>query len=463
MKNIIFTFKDNNPKYKQIYEKFKSFIEQGDILPNEQLPSIRQLADSLQVSRNTTLMAYEQLVAEGYIRGEGRKGYFANELEPLFFQEISIAHNKNKKQKPREPEKPPTVNFRADAVDQMHFPLKTWRRIANQVFTLQDSFRYGEPFGEECLREQISTYLFQSRGLKTNADAIIIGSSTQQMLVYLGHILKKEFQSMIVEDPGYDGAREAFRFHRLMFETLPVDETGADLSQLEQMKSRLIYVTPSHQSPIGVCMSIQQRQMLIHWVNKIRGYIIEDDYDSEFRYTQKPFPALASIDSARVIYLGNFSKSFLPGIRLSYMVLPVPILDRYKHHFAHFESPASIFSQLTMAKFMEQGEWNRHIKRMRLVYKKKMMCLVSELKKKFGQYMTMIGEQSGLYVLVKLHLNRSEEWFVQRATAYGVKVCPTSLYFIKNKTNDPIIKLGFSHLSCDEIELGVDLLKKAWI
>jgi GntR family transcriptional regulator/MocR family aminotransferase len=458
MNNTIFTFNDNAPKYKQIYEKFKSYIEQGDISANEQLPSIRQLADSLHVSRNTTLLAYEQLVAEGYIRGEGRKGYFANELEPRIFQEPLISYDKKQTGSKR----PPVVNFRADAVDQTHFPLKILRRMANQVLTLQDSFRYGEPFGEECLREQISTYLFQSRGVKTNANAIIIGSSTQQMLVYLGHILKDEFPSIIVEDPGYDGAREAFQFHRFMFETLPVYETGAELSKLEQMKSRLIYVTPSHQSPIGVSMSIQQRQMIIHWVNKMRGYIIEDDYDSEFRYTQKPFPALASIDSARVIYLGNFSKSFLPGIRLSYMVLPQPLLNHYKNQFLHFEATTSLLNQLTMAKFMEEGEWSRHIKRMRLVYKRKMQHLVSALKEQFGQNISIIGEQSGLYVLVKVHLKHTEEWLIQQASSHGVTVYPTSLYFIKNNTDGPMVKLGFSNLSSNEIDVGVKLLKKAW-
>ncbi|MCZ0871204.1 PLP-dependent aminotransferase family protein [Peribacillus sp. AS_2] len=458
MNNTIFTFNDNAPKYKQIYEKFKSYIEQGVILANEQLPSIRQLADSLHVSRNTTLLAYEQLVAEGYIRGEGRKGYFANELEPRIFQETIISYDKKR----TESKRPPEVNFRADIVDQTHFPLKIWRRMANQVLTLQESFRYGEPFGEECLREQISTYLFQSRGVKTNANAIIIGSSTQQMLVYLGHILKDEFQSIIVEDPGYDGAREAFQFHRFMFETLPVYETGAELSKLEQMNSRLIYVTPSHQSPIGVSMSIQQRQMIIHWVNKMRGYIIEDDYDSEFRYTQKPFPALASIDSARVIYLGNFSKSFLPGIRLSYMVLPQPLLNRYKNQFLHFEATTSLLSQHTMAKFMEEGEWSRHIKRMRLVYKRKMQHLVSALKEQFGQNISIIGEQSGLYVLVKVHLKHTEEWLIQQASSHGVTVYPTSLYFIKNNTDGPMVKLGFSNLSSNEIDVGVKLLKKAW-
>lgn len=459
MKTTIFTFKDNSPKYKQIYEKFKSFIEQGDIKADEPLPSIRQLADSLHVSRNTTLMAYEQLVAEGYIRGEGRKGYFVNEIEPLYFQEARSSSS----HKQTEPVPPVRIDFRADVVDQSHFPLKTWRRISNQVLTVKESFRYGEPFGELCLREQIAAYILQSRGVRTDPHAIIIGSSTQQMLVYLGLVLKREFSSMIVEDPGYDGAREAFQLNGFTLETLPVYETGADLSHLEHMKSRLIYVAPSHHSPYGVSMSIQQRHALIRWANKMQGYIIEDDYDSEFRYTQQPFPALASIDSTRVIYLGNFSKCFLPGIRLSYMVLPQPLLHCYKDQFKHFESTTSKLSQFAMAKFMEEGEWIRHIKRMRLVYKRKMQHLVLELRNHFKEKISIIGEQSGLYLLVKVHLERSEEWLIQQASIQGVKVYPTSPFFVKNKTDKPIIKLGFSNLSCDEIQLGVQLLKKAWL
>ena len=458
MKNIIFALDRYSPKYKQIYERFKVLIEQEDLQENEQLPSIRQLAESLQVSRNTTLMAYEQLVAEGYIRGEGRKGYFVNELEPILVQRPFIVHNK----KHKETVTPVKIDFKAGAVDQTHFPLKTWRRISNQVLTLPESFQYGEPFGELRLRKQIAAYLFQSRGVKTEPSAIVIGSSTQQLLIHLGKILKDEGESIIIEDPGYDGAKEAFRFHRYTLETLPIYETGADFSQLKKLKSKLIYVTPSHQSPLGVSMSIQQRQMLIHWANNINGLIIEDDYDSEFRYTQQPFPALASIDSTRVIYLGNFSKSFLPGIRLSYMVLPQSVVNHYKKQFLQFESTASLFSQLAMAKFMEEGEWNRHIKRMRLVYKRKMQGLVLELKNYFKDSISIIGEQSGLYVLVKVHLNRSEEWLIERAAMHGVRVYPTSIYFIENHPAEAMIKLGFSNLTCEEIQEGVKLLNEAW-
>ncbi|ALX48622.1 PLP-dependent aminotransferase family protein [Lentibacillus amyloliquefaciens] len=459
MKNYLFALNESSPKYKQIYEQFKSFIEQGNVKADEQLPSIRQLAESLHVSRNTTLTAYNQLVAEGYIRGEGRKGYFVNPLELSLSQESPILPNKKRVRK----EESVRIDFRTDAVDGSHFPLKIWRRIANQVLTLPESFRYGEPFGEVSLREQIAAYLLQSRGVRTDADAIMVGSSTQQMLINLGHILKKDYSGIIVEDPGFDGAREAFQFHDFSLEYLPVYATGADLSQLKQMDSGLIYVTPSHHSPYGVSMSIQQRQTLIGWANKVQGYIIEDDYDSEFRYTGRPFPALASIDSTRVIYLGNFSKSFLPGLRLSYMVLPQRLLNRYKREFLSFESSTSLFSQLTMARFMENGEWNRHIKRMRLVYKRKMEHLVSLLKKHFGQSISIIGEQSGLYILIKINLECSEEWLIERAHHYGVKVRPTSIYFIKNYPDKPMIKLGFSGLSYDEIELGVNLLRKAWL
>lgn len=459
MITTIFAFTNSSPKYKQIYEHFKSFIEHGDIKADEPLPSIRHLAQSLQVSRNTTLMAYEQLVAEGYIRGEGRKGYFVNEIEPLSFQEArGSSHHKQ-----TEPVPSVRIDFRADVVDQAHFPLKAWRRISNQVLTEKDSFRYGEPFGEWCLREQIAAYLLQSRGVRTDPHAIFIGSSTQQMLVYLGHVLKQDFSSLIVEDPGYDGAREAFQLNRFTLETLPVYETGADFSHLEQMNSRLIYVAPSHHSPYGVSMPIQQRHALIHWAIKMQGYIIEDDYDSEFRYTQQPFPALASIDSSRVIYLGNFSKCFLPGIRLSYMVLPQPLINAYRNQFTHFESTTSLLSQFAMSKFMEEGEWNRHIKRMRLVYKRKMQHLVFELRNHFKQHISIIGEQSGLYVLVKVHLECSEEWLIQQASIQGVKVYPTSPFFLNNKTEEPMIKLGFSNLSLDDIQLGVKLLKKAWL
>ncbi|WP_107949139.1 PLP-dependent aminotransferase family protein [Lysinibacillus parviboronicapiens] len=457
MKDFIFLFTTGEAKYKQIYQQIKTLIEQRNLKSNDCLPSIRKLADTLQVSRNTTLTAYEQLVAEGYIRGEGRKGYFVNTLEMIFSQEEMMPYQPAQKVRQAS-----IVDFRAGSVDQQYFPLKTWRQMANQILQLKDSYVYGDSFGEQRLKEQLVHYLLQARGVKINEEDIIIGSSTQQLLVYLGFLLKEDFDSIIVENPGYIGAREAFQLHNFTMEPLAVNENGTQLQQLAHLQSRLIYVTPSHHFPYGVSMSIQQRQALIHWAKEVDGFIIEDDYDSEFRYAQQPFPALASLDKSHVIYVGTFSKSFLPGIRLSYMVLPKSLIGRYKRYFAHFEQNASSLHQLTMASFMEKGEWTRHIKRMRLIYKHKMSFLVETLKKQFGDHMTIVGEHSGLYVLIKFHTHHTEQQLIQSALEYGVKVYPTSPYFLQQPSHEPIIQLGFSNLKLDEIQLGMQLLKKAW-
>ncbi len=458
VKEIIFALNDKRPKYKQIYEKLKLYIEKGDIQTNEQLPSIRRLAESLGVSRNTTLTAYDQLVAEGYIRGEGRRGYFVNLLEPLLLNHPFI--EKREGVSKTSPEI--LVDFRAGAVDPSHFPVKIWRKMANQTLAMPASYTYGDPFGEEQLRSEIVRYLFQSRGLETNSDAVIIGSNTQQMLLNLGHILKPKYNSIIVENPGYDGAREVFSLHRFQLETIPIKRNGADFSHLDQLQSKLIYVTPSHQCPLGVTMPIQQRQALIQWANNRDGYIIEDDYDSEFRYTQKPFPALSSIDATRVLYIGNFSKAFLPGLRMCYIVLPEPILSQYKKTFGMFQHTASKLHQLTMAKLMEEGEWFRHIKRMRLIYQRKMQLLASELRRTFEDKIIIIGEQSGLYLLMQAHFGKSESWLIEQAQKQGVKIYSTLPHFIAEYPNEPLIKLGFSNLSAAEIVKGVSLLNAAW-
>ncbi|MBG9693546.1 PLP-dependent aminotransferase family protein [Lysinibacillus sp. VIII_CA] len=458
MDDFIFLLTDKEAKYKQIYQQLKTLIMEGTLEKNDTLPSIRKLAETLQVSRNTTLTAYDQLVAEGYIRGEGRKGYFVNALEQVFLQE----QPQPIQSKPIKDTSALLVNFLAGAVDQQHFPIKAWRQIANQVLQEPACYQYGALFGEPILKEQLVQYLLQARGLYTNHENIIIGSSTQQMLLYLAFLLKENFPSILLEDPGYDGAREAFQLHNFDIETLPVFEAGAQLDVLTNCLSRLLYVTPSHHFPYGVSMNIQQRQALIQWAQKVNGYILEDDYDGEFRYTQQPFPALASIDPSRVIYLGTFSKSFLPGIRISYMVLPNALVQPYKRKFAHFEQNASTLHQRTMAQFMAQGEWTRHIKRMRLTYKQKMHCLVQELQQQFGEQITILGEQSGLYVLVKIKTSLSEQQLIQQAESHGVRVYPTSPFFLQQASIEPMLQLGFSKLSMEEIKLGVQLLKKAW-
>lgn len=454
IKEFLFTFQENEAKYKQIYEQIKLLIETGQLMQNESIPSIRKLADTLGVSRNTTLTAYEQLVAEGYIRGETKKGYFVNPYEPIHLQ--SPTHQNKER---TEPVSTIRIDFRAGAVDSGHFPLNLWRKYANQELKKETAYTYGDLQGELALRQQIATYLLQSRGVKVAAGEIIIGSGTQQLLLYLSLLLKEKFDSIFLENPGYNGAHTVFSMQQFHIHPLTVTDQGFQLHELTD-QARLVYVTPSHQFPYGVSMPVQQRLALVKWAAN-DGYIIEDDYDSEFRYAQKPFPALASINRDRVIYLGTFSKSFLPSIRLSYMVLPKSLLREYQEKFSVMEQTASSLHQQTMAQFMKMGEWDKHIRKMRLVYKRKMILTVTQLRMHFGSRITIIGEQSGLYVLVRVHTEQSEEWLIDEANRNGVKVYPTSPYFFSS-AEEPLLQLGFSNLTFEEIEEGIKLLKEAW-
>ncbi|WP_338751375.1 PLP-dependent aminotransferase family protein [Bacillus sp. FJAT-52991] len=457
MKHYLFSFSGNEPKYKQIYQQMKRLIENQYVKADEQLPSIRALAEWLHVSRNTTLIAYEQLVAEGYIRGEGRRGYFVNRFEPIFLNE-----HQPKLENKSETLNTVKIDFRAGGVDLEHFPLKKWRQLMNQTLQQKHSYLYGEHMGEMTLREQLASYLLQSRGIEVAPSEIMIGSSTQQLLLSIGLLLKPTHTHIILEDPGYNGALDVFRMLQYEIETMPVLPTGHQFHKLNSYESKLVYVTPSHQFPYGVSLSIQQRQALIQWAIERQGFIIEDDYDSEFRYEQQPFPALSALDRSRVIYIGNFAKSFLPGLRIAYMVLPPILQSSFQATVGLFENNASLLHQQAMASFIKEGEWTRHIKRMRNVYKQKMQLLISELQQAFGDQITVIGEKSGLYVVIQLHTNKTETWLIQQAMEHGVKVYPTTPYFIESRTNEPLIQLGFSSLTFDEIVEGVQLLKRAW-
>lgn len=457
MKHYIFPFSANQPKYKQIYEQFKKLIEEGKLKTGENLPSIRSLANDLGVSRHTTLQAYDQLLAEGYIQANERKSYSVNEFEPIFLQ-TSISEV---------PRNEPIqlidfIDFKASTVDEEQFPLKVWRQISNKVLQQSISFQYGEPFGEPGFKQELADYLFQARGMIINPKNIIVGSNTQQLLLYLGFLLKERFSSMIVENPGYSGVREVFHLHGFEMESIPALKQGVLLDPLVHKKGKLLYITPSHQYPTGTALSIQQRIELIQWVRSKNGFLLEDDYDGEFRYGQKPFPALASLDAAHVIYFGTFSKAFLPAIRLAYMVLPDSLINIYMSKFEHFEHNASLLHQLTMTEFMKSGEWTKHIKRMRNTYKRKMNLLVQQVHHLFGEQIEIIGDNAGLYIMLRIHTPYSEKELIEKALQQHVKVYPTSHLFIENPPVQPHILLGFANLSLEQIERGICLLKEAW-
>ncbi|PEA11964.1 GntR family transcriptional regulator [Bacillus thuringiensis] len=462
MKELIFNInrKSKNPMYQQIYQYIRTQILSGKLEQGKKLPSIRQLANQLEVSRNTTQVAYEQLQSEGYIRSENKKGFFIEAItsdETLNFEPIREQHHERNHTTMK------TIDFKIGTVDQENFPLKKWRMITNKTLKDSSMFSYGEKQGDIKLRKALADYLFQSRGVTTSAEQIIIGSSTQHLLLILSLMLKQDYHYIAVEDPGYNVARELFVLQSFIIDPLPVKERGIQGDFLLKSPSRLLYVTPTHHFPYGVTIPVNERLKLIGWAKNVEGYIIEDDYDSEFRYIHQPIPSLQSLDSNdRVVYLGTFSKALLPSIRVSYMVLPRRLINEYKKILPLLEQTSSSIHQRTLATFMNEGYWYSHLRKMKALYKRKMNLLNKELSKHFKEYVRIKGGSSGIFVIIEVITKMSEEMLIERAHDHGIIVYPCSKYFSEYLPEYPHIQLGFGDLSEDEIIKGVSQLAKIW-
>ncbi len=454
-----------HPLYLQIYYYFKEEIEKGRIPAGTQLPSIRKLASSLQISRNTVENAYQQLLAEGYVISKAKSGLYVIELE----RDLSSPHFKDVQTAPTttlSSDDSLTYNFRNGHIDVEHFPFHLWRKYNNQVLRKKanELLQYGHPQGEPELRQEIANYLHRSRGVNSTAEQIIIGAGIQQLLILLSQTIAKEDRIIGFEDPGYIGAREIFTNFGFNLAPISLEENGVNIEQIHQANPKYVYVTPSHQFPIGMILPISKRLKLLQWAEKNNSYIIEDDYDGEFRYHGKPIPSLQGLDqSGRVIYLGTFSKSLLPSIRLAYMVLPPTLLQAYHHLFYAYEPTASRIHQFTLHQFMENGDWERHLRKMRKVYHKKHTTLMLSLRAYMKDKIRVIGNDAGLHILLEIHNKMSEEELINAAETAGVRTYPTSIFWTNpNHNQTPMVMLGFAGLSEQEIHGAIKLLSIAW-
>lgn len=453
------------PLYVQLYEYIKKEIRKGSLKQGVKLPPKRILAQNLGVSQNTVHTAYEQLTAEGYVESKLRVGLFVKELEerPLPAQQFHDESNVFKKTREEYRYK---IDFCPRDVDRDGFPYSTWKKLTVQCLTLDQSelLFTGEPQGEVCLREEIAKYLYQSRGVRCTSDQIVIGAGTQYLLILLSMIMGKEYP-FAIEDPGYNRTRKVLEDLSRDIYPIPIDEEGVRVDALRETPSRVIYVTPSHQYPIGIIMSISRRLELLRWSEEKDGYIIEDDYDTEFRYKGQPVPSLQSMDSVgRVIYMGTFSKSLIPSIRISYLVLPPILVEKYLNHFILYKQTVSRIHQEVLTLFMRDGAWTRHINKMRTLYRRKHALLLNAIDRHLGKSVEIIGEKSGLHVLLRVMNDMSEECLIQTARDNGIKVYPTSIYCSTNKRIgvSPLIMIGFGGLTEFQIEEGVQVLKRAW-
>ncbi|UXR71823.1 MULTISPECIES: PLP-dependent aminotransferase family protein [unclassified Staphylococcus] len=449
----------NQPIYMQLYENIRSSIINGQLQEDEKLPSKRLLGDYLSISQTTIENAYAQLIDEGYIYSKQRSGYFVSDIDtlPLTTSQNDIESKTISMPKTSSQSR---YNFQLGAIDKAHFPFKQFRKFAKEAFdTLQDNLvESGNPQGEFALRQQISHYLFHSRGVQSTPEQVIIASSTEQLLSIITDLLPEQHAFML-EDPIYPQVPQLLNRKHIPYSFIPVQTDGIQMRDIEQCQNNIIYITPSHQFPTGVTMSLQNRIKLLKWANQHPNrYIIEDDYDSEFRYEGKPIPALQSLDNGeRVIYVSTFSKSIAPSIRIAYAVLPIHLATQYQRTENIEGGTVPRHTQYIVSQFMESNQFERHLNRMRRIYRQKRDILINYLTQ-FPSLIEIDGAQTGMHFVITIKNGLSEQECLQRFKSYDINLQPLSDYHCQYQENTPRFVLGFGGIEDDDLQYHAERL-----
>ncbi|MFY0544386.1 PLP-dependent aminotransferase family protein [Brevibacillus sp. H7] len=460
------------PLFMQLYTYIKNEIIAGRIAEHTLLPSVRKFAEFLAISTTPVEMAYNQLLAEGFIESKPRSGYYVPKLtDPCLQVEKGQFGSSDLMERRKYPARDKTAyryDFHLSKNDFDHFPFSVWRRLFNEILRLEQKelLFYGDPQGEQGLRYEIARYLHQFRGVSCSPEQIVIGAGSHVLLTFLSLLLKQHSTSIGVEEPGYPLIFTTFRQHGFQVVPISLEHDGIDLKDLYESRVRLVYVTPSHQFPQGMIMPVAKRLQLLEWAKQANGYIIEDDSDGEFRYHGRPVPSLQGLlPDTNVVYMGGFSKALAPAIRISYMVLPEALLDAY-HELEYnllFEQSSSPLHQKTLQLFMQRGYWEKHVRKMRNIYRKKHDVLVGTIQNTFQERAAVIGKGAGLHVLLRINSPHSERELTRMAKSAGIRISPASYTWMQPPEEErKEFFVGFGGLSLQEIEQGIKLLFQVW-
>ena len=439
------------PLYEQLYRQIRRDIESGALPAGEKLPSKRALSAHLKVSVVTVEGAYGQLLAEGYLRSEPKRGFFVADVEPAA---PAPAAPRRPEVGEEHPAAAPRYDFATNAVDAVHFPFATWAKLMRQVLTRENS----------GLLSAIVDHLRSFRGIDARPDQVVVGAGSEYLTGILFQLLGRE-GGYAVEDPGYRKFGAILSRQGALICPIPLDGHGLRVDALTWSGARVVHVTPSHHFPLGTVMPVGRRRELLSWAMAGEGrYIIEDDYDSEFRFSGRPIPALQSLDTGeRVVYLNTFAKSLAPSLRIGYMVLPPHLAERYRREFLLYSSTVPSFEQYTLARFLEGGHFERHIARMRVEYRDRKGALTACVKE-LGLPAKLSGADAGLHMLLTLENGMGEAELVGRAAAEGVAVYPLSACWLTPPPEDlsPTLIMGYARLEAGDIQAAFRRLKAAW-
>lgn len=444
------------PLYLRLYRDLRGQIRDGTL--EGKLPSKRAMASRLGVSVNTVDAAYAQLLSEGYVEARARSGFYVRRIEAL-----------QRVEPPAElpPEHPRAedsvlIDFAPGRVSREKFPFSVWQRLLKECLAGPDSLRRAPPEGDSGLRRAVAAYLRAARGVRCGEENIVIGAGTGDLLALLAFLLPARF-SAAIENPVYNRGYRVFEQtgHRIV--PAEIDKQGVMVEPLEELEHVLLYTTPSHQYPLGIAMPAGRRAQLLNWAGRGRErFILEDDYDSEFRYDARPVPPLQSADeNGRVAYLGTFSGSVAPSLRVSYLVLPPALLARYRAERPNLSCAVSTLEQAALREFLLRGHFETHLNRMRVFYRAKRARLLNALSPLKGAFRS-IGEAAGHHLTLQALNGLTEAELIRLALGEGVKVYPVSPCFIGDCPYEGKVLLGFGDLSDAQIDQGAAALCRAW-
>lgn len=471
----------SEPLHQQVYRQLRQAILSGRLPSGQRLPASRSLAKSLGLSRTTVTQGYDQLISEGYLQTRPGSGtYVCDQLPEILLETESVerssksvvdislsAYGQRVDRSPqRHFENSFEISFRYGHPALDLFPVELWRKLLSKHCraTTQWLNYTDESLGYQPLREAIADYLKRARAVCCTPDQVLITNGSQQALSLITQLLVNSDDSVAIEEPGYRGARHIFMASGAKLLPIRVDREGLMVEELIDHSEipRLVYVTPSHQFPTGALLSLPRRLALLQWANKTGALIVEDDYDSEYRYGGRPIPSLQGLDSqASVLYVGTFSKVMFPSIRLGYLVLPASLVAVFgKAKWLADRQPPTL-SQYALAEFIAAGHLERHIRKMRLCYEQRRNVLVNALYEHFGESVEIFGDSAGLHIMAKLPLGMSDEDAIAKAAHVGVELCSARVqYEIPRNTGEFVF--GYTAINEDQIQAGIHRIAKAF-
>jgi GntR family transcriptional regulator/MocR family aminotransferase len=481
--------RDGRPLYVQLHQQLREHILRGDLAPGSRLPSARTLASDLQVSRNTVEAAIGQLCAEGMVERRVGVGTIVANLGAVapFARRMRLAAAGSPPPQKGAPARRRELSRRgerlaaggqaeldADArtgpcmTDVEIFPARTWHQLLARVAREQDNglLRTGDVQGDPSLRRAISEHARLTRGVRCTADEVVIVHSTQQALDLTSRLLLADGESVLMEEPGYRSARAVFTASGARVMGIPVDDDGLQAERLRLHRdARLLYLTPSHQYPLGVTLALRRRLETLAWARDAGAWIVEDDYDSEFRYTGRPIAAMQGLDDAeRVLYLGTFNKVLFPGIRLAYLILPRALVSGFRAARRLTDGAPSPLVQAALARFLSEGHFAAHLRKARKLYEGRRNLLVERLEQRLGARGRVGMSQTGLHLVVLLPPELDDQSLADAGSGFGLGVEPLSSFYAggREASSQPRgLLLGFGGASEAAIRRGVDAIARA--